>query len=219
MKTSPRERAQSHGIKSLHDHELLSLVIGSGSKTFPVFSLAQQILKTFGGVHGLADASIFDLKTVSGLGLAQASRIAAAIEFGARACNRLPNPRFIRQAEDVFLLMNQTSWNLTQEHFWSLSLTSRNRLIAINHIAIGHLTAVSVHPREFFRPLLVQNAAHCIAVHNHPSGESTPSAEDIQVTDRLRAAGELLGIHLLDHVVVARSEFSSIAEICRETPR
>lgn len=121
-------------------------------------------------------------------------------------------PKTIRSAEEVFALVREEALRWDREHFLVLLLDGRNRLLGINEVAVGTLTSALVHPRELFKAAILANAANVICVHNHPSGDPEPSQEDRALTKRLSEAGELLGIRLLDHVVVAASGFRSLAE-------
>jgi DNA repair protein RadC len=121
-------------------------------------------------------------------------------------------PTLVRQAEDVFAMFREEAATLDRETFWVVLLNGRNRVLGVNVVSVGTLTAALVHPRELFKAAILANAANLIIAHNHPSGDAEPSAEDHAITERLRQSGELLGIPVIDHVVVTAERFVSMAE-------
>jgi DNA repair protein RadC len=165
-----------------------------------------------GGVKELSRASPRELAQVMGVGTARATRIAAAFELGRRAIETEQRRELLARPEDVFRIVGPRVAGLQQEVFISIGVDIRNGLLDIVEVARGTVHAVEVHPREVFRPLIRMAAAGGVVVHNHPSGDPTPSREDIELTRRLRAAGDVLGLPIIDHVVIADGGFSSIAE-------
>jgi DNA repair protein RadC len=192
----PRERLGQHGAAALSDVELLSLLIGSGVRGNRVEQIAAELLRlldTRGTAAGLAE-----IRAVSGVGAAKAAQLAAAFEF----CRRRFRPAGmrIRSPEDVLPVVRHFA-DRPQEHFLSISLNGAYEVGAVRVVSIGLVNRTIVHPREVFAEPLKDRAAAVIAAHNHPSGNVEPSAEDREITERLAAAGKLLGVQLLDHVI------------------
>ncbi len=208
-----RERLVTDGCDRLTDLELIAVVLGTGVRGRSAIAVARDLLAWTGGLAPLARARPRDLAQVSGVGLARAARLAAAFGLGLRAMvPRLPEPAGLVDALDVYDRVWPRLAGLAQEVFIILAIDIRNVVLEEIEVARGSLTQVEVHPREVFRPLIRIGAAGAIAVHNHPSGDPTPSAEDLALTRRLREVGELIGIPLVDHVVVAERGCRSIAE-------
>ena len=191
------------------DEELVARVLsGAGAHT-----LARRILAELGGVRGLVGVSKAALVAVDGVGRVRAERLAASIELGLRAVS-VPRARMPKLAasRDVFELVGQELRHLRQEVFEVLTVDARNRLLDRIRVSVGTLTGSLVHPREVFRPVIAASAAGLVVVHNHPSGDPTPSREDLDITTRLVAAGEILGIRVLDHVIVGDGVYASLAD-------
>ncbi|MGH0028648.1 MAG: RadC family protein [Myxococcota bacterium] len=209
----PRERLLRLGSTSLSDAELLALLLRTGSRGRTALEVAQRVLAERGGLAGLARSAVEELVRVPGLGPARAAGVLAAVELGRRlAGRRLPERLAVRDPGDVFRHFHPRLRDADQECFVALLLDGRHRLLREEWISRGTLTASLVHPREVFRPALRACAAALVLVHNHPSGDPTPSPEDRQVTRRLARAGELLGIQVVDHVVVAERGYASLRE-------
>ena len=208
----PRERLVSHGPRALADEELLAILLGTGTAGCSARALAHAMLAD-GGLPGLARASARELRSRPGIGAAKAATVLAAVELGRRlATRRLREGDPIRGPEDVFRHFHPRLRDAGQEQFLVILLDGRHRVIGEARASEGTLTASLVHPREVFRPALRDGAAAIVLVHNHPSGDPSPSAEDRAVTRRLVRAGELLGIQVLDHVVVAERGWRSLRE-------
>lgn len=208
----PRERLWLRGVQHVGDEELLSLVLGTGVRARPALVVANELVKATGGVVALSRASPRELAQVSGVGTARAVRIAAAFELGRRAQAWEHHREMIADADDVFRTVASRVSGLQQEVFIVLGIDVRNGLLDVVEVARGSVHTVEVHPREVFRPLVRMAAAGGVLVHNHPSGDPTPSPEDIELTRRLRAAGQLMGIPIIDHVVIGEGSYRSIAE-------
>jgi DNA repair protein RadC len=209
----PRERMMQAGAEALSNQELLAILLRTGTGGRSVLDLAEQILVRFDGIRTLVDAKLEELMAVPGIGPAKAVQLLAAIELGRRIA-RMKKERtvVIRCPQDVSdLLMDRLRFQ-TQEHFVVLLLDTKNRVIAEETVSIGSLNASIVHPREVFKPALKRSAASIICAHNHPSGDPTPSREDLEVTARLVEAGRLLGIEVLDHVVIGDHRYISLKE-------
>ena len=199
----PRERLMLRGEQALSDAELLAVVLGTGAVGAPVAVVAQTLLQQLGGLSGLQRAGIAAISACSGVGRSKACRLRAALELGARASSRKLSPHApIRCSNDVADALRPRLRGETREHFFALPLDVRQRPIAEILVAVGSLSACAVAPGDVFRLVLKEAAAGVIFVHNHPSGEPSPSVEDIGLTERLRQAGALLGIKVLDHVIL-----------------
>lgn len=196
----------------LGDAELLSLLLGTGIRDRPALVVAGEAIVSTGGLAVLARASPRELARVSGIGVARATRIAAAFELGRRSIAGAAQRETLSRPDDVFRIVLPRIAGLPQEVFIVLGLDIRNGLLDVVEVARGTVHGVEVHPREVFRPLVRMAAAGAVVVHNHPSGDPTPSQEDIELTRRLRAVGELIGIPVVDHVVVSDTGFRSVAE-------
>jgi len=205
----PRERLIAVGPAKLSDAELLALLLGTASTETP-----RALLAALGGLRGLAEADEAELRsTAQGIGAARAATIQAALELGRRSVGERPfRGQRIKAASDVWAHFRARLSTSPVEEFWCISLDVRHRVLSDRCIARGSLTGVGVHPRDVFRPLIRESAAAAIFCHNHPSGDPTPSTQDIVLTKRLREVGELCGIALLDHVVVAADGYVSISE-------
>jgi DNA repair protein RadC len=205
-----RERLAERGIGALSDAELLSLLLGTGTADQPVSVLAEHVLCSLGGTRGLARASPRQLASLRGVGTGKSARIAAALELGRRvAASPLERGAKIASSEDVYRAFGPLLVSQQQEELWAVALDVRQRVLARVQLARGGLSACPVSPADVFRPLIQEGAAAMILVHNHPSGVPDPSAEDLAFTERLAQAGELLGIVLLDHVIVAADGYFS----------
>ncbi|HUH05691.1 MAG TPA: DNA repair protein RadC [Kofleriaceae bacterium] len=214
----PRERLLVHGPEILAVEELLAIVLGTGMPGASATELARRLLVAVGGLDLLARAPAQELVGVAGIGAARAARLCAAFALGRRGIEARTASASIQSAADVYARLRPRTAGLAQEVFLVLGLDVRNAVMAEIEIARGCLTGVEVHPREVFRPLIRAGAAACIVAHNHPSGDPTPSRDDLLLTARLREVGELVGIPVLDHVIVATRGYVSVAERYGMTP-
>jgi DNA repair protein RadC len=208
----PRERLWHRGVQMIGDEELLSIVLGTGVRDHPALAVASELVRTSGGVAALSRASPRELSLVTGIGAARAARIAAAFELGRRAMAVEHRRALLGRPDDVFHIVHPRVAGLAQEVFYVLGVDVRNGLLDVVEVARGSVLAVEVHPREVFRPLVRMAAAGGVLVHNHPTGDPTPSRDDIELTRRLRAVGDVIGIPIIDHVVIGDGNFRSIAE-------
>ena len=209
----PRERLAAIGPASLSDAELLALVLRTGGRRADALRLASQLLEHCGGLAGLARAPARELRSLRGVGAAKSASVVAALEIGRRlASRRLREGDAIRGPAEVYQHFHAQLRDAPEEHFAVLLLDARHRVLRAVTVFKGTLTASLVHPREVFRVALKEAAAALVLVHNHPSGDPTPSREDVEVTGRLARAGEILGIPVLDHVVIAERGFASLRE-------
>ncbi|KNZ70302.1 DNA repair protein RadC [Thermincola ferriacetica] len=205
-----KERAELYGTTTLMDSELLACAAGLEIDT------AQRVLDELGGLKGLRNAHnahTAQLTMLPGIGLGKALQIQAITELAARmlAAGTPPQP-VIKSPEDVFQFMGPRLHGLEEEHIYVLLLNTKNRVQSVELIAKGTLDGVAVHPREIYKTAIRNCAAAIIMVHNHPSGDPSPSPGDIQITYRLAEAGRLLGIELLDHVVVGGDTYVSLKQ-------
>ncbi len=213
----PREELIAYGADRISTRRLLSIILGSGNREQSVDQLARTLLKTTGGITNLSQASTAELCAISGIGEALATRIVASFQLGQRALEAsLPSTAVVRGPEDVYNRLRHRLGNLGQEVFVVLALDVRGRVIDEIEIARGTLASVEVHPREVFRPLIRRAAFACIVAHNHPSGDPSPSDADLLLSDRLQTVGQLVGIELLDHVIVASSGYYSMLDCLTE---
>jgi DNA repair protein RadC len=208
----PRERLRRLGPAALTDNDLLVLLIGSGTAHASGPAVAAALLSRFGAPARLASADVAALESIAGVGSATAGRLAAAFELGRRAAVDVhPSGAPIRGPADVFRIMGPPLRDRPQEEFHALLLNTRHRLVRSVLVTRGILDASLIHPREVFRLAVGEGAAAVILVHNHPSGDPSPSEEDRAVTRQLAEAGRTLGIPVLDHVIVARTGYASLA--------
>jgi DNA repair protein RadC len=208
----PRERLWRCGTQSLGEAELLALLLGTGVRSRPVLAVASELVQAVGGVGALSRASPHELAQILGIGAARAARIAAAFELGRRAVEVTQHRKLLGHADDVYRCVAPRLAALSQEVFIAIGVDVRNGMLDIVEVARGGLAHVDVHPREVFRPLVRMSAAGGVLVHNHPSGDPTPSREDRELTQRMREAGRILGIPIIDHVVVGDRSFRSMSE-------
>lgn len=213
VSSRPRERLVDLGPEGLYDAELLAIILVSGTRQETALDLANRLLSEFGGLKGLLDVSVEELVAVSGIGIAKACQVKAALELAKRVMtwreDALP---VIKSPADVAALVLEQMRHLDREHFRALCLDTKNRVIAVENISVGSLNASIVHPREVFKSAIRRSAAALILVHNHPSGDTRPSTEDVEVTRRLQEAGKLLGISVLDHIIIGDGKYLSMRE-------
>jgi len=198
--TRPREKLLARGAGALTDAELLALVVGSGTSRRSALQLGRVLARR--PPHELAAWSLARWLKVHGIGPARAAALSAAFELGRRAAQRPDAAGSIRGPDDVLAQVRDLV-RARREHFVVLLLNARHEMQARETVSIGSLNASIVHPREVFLPAIVHSAASVILVHNHPSGDPEPSEEDLNITRRLVEVGDLVGIGVLDHVIVA----------------
>jgi DNA repair protein RadC len=208
----PRERLQYSGPESLSVQELLAIVVTSGTQGANATDIGALLLKRFGDLEGLAKVTFEELDAVPGIGAARACQIMAAFELARRLDRNLQIPARlkIKTPEDAYNLLKNKAKGQKKEFFWAVFLDTRNHVIIDREISIGSLDSSIVHPRELFKAAIAASAASIIAAHNHPSGNSEASQEDIQLSKRLKEAGELVGIELVDHIILGDGNFTSL---------
>jgi DNA repair protein RadC len=207
----PRERLAHHGARALSNRELVAILLGAGSRRGSVLALAEGLLSR--GLRGLAGQSLGELEARHGIGRARAARLIAAFELGARSASEgREGATSFRTPDDCAKYLLPRYATRQVEVFGLLVLDARQRLKGEAVVSSGSLTASLVHPREVFREAVSAQAAALILFHNHPSGDPEPSDEDVRLTHRLVAAGELMGIEVLDHLVLGAGRFVSLRE-------
>ena len=208
----PREKMMAQGKTALSNAELLAILLGSGSANESAVALSRRILASVGNsLTALGKQTLAQLTAFKGIGEAKAITILAATEMGRRRAAETPEPQpKIEAPRHVFTLMQPLIGDLPHEEFWVLYLNSANRVIHKCRLSSGGITHTIVDIRLLFKNALEQGAVSLILVHNHPSGSTTPSKEDIELTERVRTAGDMLDIKLLDHVIVTEKEYYSI---------
>jgi DNA repair protein RadC len=216
----PREKLERLGASALGDNELIALVLGSGSRDTDALSIANRLLADAGGLHALTRIGIQDLRRVAGIGRARAAQVLAAVELGRRTLVRgaADRPRLIQPRQVAAYLLPQYGAGAV-EQFGILMLDTKHRLIRIKVISIGSLDSTVVHPREVFREAAAASAACIVLFHNHPSGDPSPSPDDLVLTTRMVNAGDIMGIAVVDHVILADQRYFSMVEAGRLAPR
>ncbi|MCS7009943.1 MAG: DNA repair protein RadC [Anaerolineales bacterium] len=209
----PRERLASLGPQALSNAELLAILLRVGVAGESAVQLGQRLLSEFGGLMGLHRAPFEDLCNQRGIGAAKAAQIKAAIELGRRLALETPEARpTVTSPADAAALVSYEMAGLEQEHLRVLLLDTRNRVLDIVEVYKGSVNSAQVRIGEVFRPAVRRNASALIVVHNHPSGDPTPSPEDIAITRAIIQAGKLLGIEVLDHLIVGQGRWISLKE-------
>jgi len=201
----PREKLHARGAGALTDEELLAILLGSGSKKTPLHTLSKRVLEVMNERNG--GLSFEHLHQVDGIGPAKATTLLAAMELARRRIR--PEGVKITSPSDVLPLVSHLA-DKKQEHLVAVSLNGAHEVIATRIVTVGLVNCSQVHPREVFAEPITDRACAVIIAHNHPSGELTPSNEDIEVTKRLESAGDLLGIRLLDHLIFGRRGIRSV---------
>jgi len=209
----PRERLSRLGAGALADSELLAILLRVGGNGENVLGLAQRLLAQLGGLPGLARASFSELEAVKGIGLAKAAQVKAALELGRRLLIAAPDarPQIKSPADAANLLLAEMGF-LEQEQMRVLLLDTKHRVMGTPTIYVGSLNTTVIRIAELFREAVKQNCAAIIVAHNHPSGDTSPSPEDIAVTQQIYSAGRLLDIDVLDHLIIGQQRFLSLKE-------
>ncbi len=209
----PRERMLEAGPQALSNAELLAILLRTGTKEESALQMAHRILSIEGGLRFLGDVPLKELQSIKGIGLAKASQIKAAVELGLRIVSLKGEMRpIIKSPADVANFVMNDMRFLDREHFQVICLNTKNHITDRETVSIGGLASSLVHPREVFKNPIKKSAAAIILIHNHPSGDPTPSSEDLEVTRRLVEAGRILGIDVLDHVVIGDNRYCSLKE-------
>jgi len=209
----PREKLARAGVTSLGDNELVALLLGTGVRGRSALTVAQDVIDTAGGVAGLLRITADELRRVSGGGAPRAARLLAAVELGRRAVASQGDerPRF-KKPSDIGRYLLPLYGGYREERFGVVMLDAKLRLIRAETLSVGILDASIAHPREIFRTATLASASAIALFHNHPSGDPAPSADDVALTQRMAAAGELMGINVVDHVILGDGRWFSFRE-------
>jgi DNA repair protein RadC len=209
----PREKLRRLGAAALGDNELVAIVLGHGRADTTVLDLANAVLARTGGVEGLTRATADQLTGVEGIGVARAAQVLAAVELGRRTLTRAERKRVqVTSPRSVAELLLPLYGNRSVEQFGVVLLDTKHRVVRTTVVTVGTLDASIVHPREIFREAAAAGAAALVVFHNHPSGDPEPSKEDVALTHRLIAAGVLMGIDVIDHVILGNVSYCSMKE-------
>jgi DNA repair protein RadC len=202
----PRERFLKSGPQSLSDAELIAIILRTGNRQENVIDMSNRLISEY-GLDNIFNCSIAELQKIKGIGPSKAMQLLAISELSKRR-SLAKNPiKKISCAGDVFNLYHDRLKDEKQEHFIVLILNNKNGIIKEEIISKGILDSAIIDPREVFKPAIRNSGSRVILVHNHPSGDSTPSQDDIEVTQKLKSAGDLIGINILDHVIIGKGEF------------
>ena len=207
----PRERFIKHGPEALSDSELFAIILRTGSPDENVIDMSNRLIKEY-GLNNLFNCSIKELQKIKGIGPSKAMQLLAMAELGKRFSQSKNPINKISRAQDVFDLYHERLKNKTQEEFYILMLNSKNNIIKEQLIYKGTLDAAIIEPREIFKEALKNSAAKIILIHNHPSGDSKPSDEDVEVTRKINNLGKDLNINLLDHIIIGNGNYFSLKE-------
>ncbi len=206
----PREKLRKYGPASLKNYELMAVVLGKGTRREGILELSKRIMSQYGDQAVLSQGDVDTLEKVLSLSPVQACQVVAAFELGKRLFGRSTEV-FLRSPEEVFEYAKDMA-RLKKEHLRGLYLDTRNKLIRDEVIAIGTLNASLAHPREIFHPAIDSHAAAILLVHNHPSGDPSPSKDDIELTKQVHKASKILDIEVLDHVIIGSQNYCSLKE-------
>jgi DNA repair protein RadC len=209
----PRERLLRHGACNLSEAQLLAIILRTGGGGKSALDLAIEILDSFKDLKNIESASLLEVTSFKGMGKAKVAQLKAAFELGRRLTEEpyIKGPVF-SSGHDVYNYYYPRFKNLKKEVFWCAMLDVKNRIFKDCRISEGTLTHSLIHPREAFRDAIKESAASVIFVHNHPSGDPSPSREDILITERLVNAGEIIGIRVLDHIIIGDGKYTSMTE-------
>jgi DNA repair protein RadC len=196
--------------RTLGDEDLLAMLLGAREQRGR--SVAAEMIQQHGGIGALSRATPREIAAITGITKTRAARVCAAFELGRRAVGARAKRDSLSRADDVYRILAPRMAGLQQEVFFVIGIDVRNRILDVVEVARGSVADVAVHPREVFRPLVRMAAAGAVLAHNHPTGDSTPSSDDLELTRRLREAGSLIGIPIIDHVVIGDGSHHSIAE-------
>lgn len=210
----PREKLYKYGSKSLSNAELIAVIIRTGSRNETAIQISQNLISMDKkGIGFLSDASFEELTSVKGIGKCKAAQIISAIELGKRIAAQGGEDKIkVTSPTDIVNLIMEEMRFLKKEHFRIAILDTKNHIITIEEISIGNLNSSIVHPREVFNIAIRRSANSIILIHNHPSGDPTPSREDINITNRLIEAGSIIGIRVLDHIIMGNNRYLSFKE-------
>ncbi len=210
----PREKLRKYSSKALSNAELLAIIIRTGNKRHTAIEVAQRVLSIDKlGLSFLSDCTLEQLTQIEGIGICKAAQILSAVELGKRiSVSNIENKIKVTSPLDITNLLMEEMKYLKKEYFKIVMLDTKNKIISIKNVSIGSLNSSIVHPREVYKEAIKRSSASIILVHNHPSGDPTPSKEDINITKRLVECGNILGIKVLDHIILGRNRYISLKE-------
>lgn len=209
----PRERFLKYSPEAIQTHELIAIILRTGSKQESVLELSKRVLYQYSNLKELSNAEISDLLKIKGIGNSKAVELMAAFELGRRASNEFfKNNIKLVSPESIFLYLKDQLEMKTQEHFIALYLNTKAELIKKETLFVGSLNTSLVHPREIFKHAVLSSAASIVIVHNHPSGDPTPSTNDIDVTRMIDKNSVMMDIKLVDHIIIGRNKYFSFKE-------
>ncbi len=206
----PREKMMLKGERNLTDPELLAIILGQGTRELSALELAQLLMVKYKSLRHLKDASLEELLEEKGIGPAKAVSVKAAIEMGRRMAQESQLKVQIKSPDDVKDIVMEEMRYFDREHFRVIYLDRKGGMLEMQDISVGGLHSSIVHPREVFKVAVKKSAASLILVHNHPSGDPTPSQEDVEITRRLIEAGNIMGITVLDHIIIGDNTYCSL---------
>lgn len=209
----PRERLLMKGVASLSAIELLAIILGRGVPGESVVSLSSTLISKFGNLSSISKVSVEEFLSIKGMGIAKSCQLVASFELA----RRISGGSFIKsqiynKSADIYKLIKPYLMSREKEHFLVVCLDSRRRLISIENLSIGTVNQTLVHPREVFKAAIAKQASFIVLAHNHPSGDTNPSLDDMQITERLIEASKLMGIPIVDHLIVSDREFLSFKD-------
>ena len=210
----PKEKLLTYGAETLNNSELLAIILKTGTRTENVISLSERLLKELDGLDGILDANVSDITKIKGIKDGKASQILALAELFKRFKTIRSGKRNIKISSpiDLFGYLEGEMSCLNQEVLKVILLNTKNCIIGVKDIFIGSLNNSIVHPREVFKAAINKSSASIIICHNHPSGDPTPSSEDIKITLRIKECGSIIGIQLLDHIIIGNNKYISLKE-------
>ncbi|KAF0091543.1 MAG: DNA repair protein RadC [Fusobacteria bacterium] len=208
----PRERSMEVGINNLSDQEVLAIIIRSGYREHTAIDVSMNLLHRFGSIKNISQLTVEELCKIKGIGKDKSIMLKAAFEIGKRSKFEKIEKKQILSSKDASIVLENNLRGLNKEHFIILMLNTKNFLLGVETVSIGSLNSSIVHPRELFKSAINKSAAAIILAHNHPSGDATPSREDIEVTKRIKSGGQLLGIDVIDHIIIGDNSYYSFKE-------
>lgn len=209
----PRERLIHFGVEALSNEELIAILLRTGEKSLSVIDLSKEVLYHLSSLHDLKSITIHELMLIKGIKEAKAATLIAAIELGKRVQSLKPTPKIIiHSAHDVYHLCAPHMSHLMQEHFMVLYISTKSELITKETIFVGTINQTLIHPREIFKLAIKVSAAAILLVHNHPTGDATPSKADLEATQTIMNASYIVGIDVIDHIIIGHHEFYSVKD-------
>lgn len=208
----PREKLEKYGVENLTDSELLSIILRTGNKKESVNELSNRILKEIGGLSKLNNLSLSSLIKLDGIKLSKAATIISSFEMGRRVFNRNEEKIKLNNTTKIYNYYKNEFKGATQERFYVLLFDTKMQLIKRKTLYIGTVDSIEVHPREIFKEAFLESASFIVLMHNHPSGDTTPSDKDIELTERLVSIGKIIGIKVVDHIIISSNSYFSFYE-------